>query len=149
MHVVLVDDDHLRAEATKQILVASVDIPENDIEIVTCESDFIWALDARWIDDPPDLFVIDVMLPWVDQPHPGMKPPPSRVLKEGYWRAGIRCAERVRATLGNHPAITVLTVIPRSKLTELAPLTKVSYLYKDERGHSLVDWARRALSKSS
>ena len=42
-----------------------------------------------------DLAIIDVMLRWAD-PSPDMKEPPPEVLEGGFFRAGIRCRNKLQ-----------------------------------------------------
>jgi hypothetical protein len=91
MYVVLVEDDHLQADWVESCLAEAFE--GLDIVRISTESAF-YAWLAGVGDDRPKVFIIDVMLRWAD-PGPDLKEPPAEVKENGFYRAGLRCQQRI------------------------------------------------------
>ncbi len=144
MHIVIAEDDYTQAEYCEESIRER--FPDVTISSVASEKEFRDALEGEWRSTPPDVFVIDVMLYWC-RPSRNISPPPPDVQHDGHYRAGIRCAQLVRDTLGAQPYIALLTVLARDSL--LSPLpSQVEYIRKRGRFVELVAWLER-LTKST
>ena len=93
LRLLLVEDDHLDSEWIINGLKAELGA---DIELVTCERDFVKRLEAI-VASPPDLVVFDVMLRWAppseEVEREGI---PADVLEGGFFTAGLRCVQRLQ-----------------------------------------------------
>lgn len=142
MNIILVEDDHLQAEWAR--LSFERYFRSVTVRRISTESEFYENLE-KFETSPPDLFVIDVMLRWTD-PSPTMQPPPEEVLKDGFYRAGLRC-ERKLAEQESTRSIPVIlyTVLEDIDLhPELGNLPKhVTYLRKDSDPTPLINQIRR------
>jgi CheY-like chemotaxis protein len=76
-----------------------------EVSAARTEKEFRERLDALRA-DPPDLVVMDMLLPW-DTPGPDMEPPPEDVRQAGYVAAGWRCVE----LLTRHPRTADVPVV--------------------------------------
>src|SRR5262249_17444212 len=103
-----VEDDHNQVKWIKDGLQQS--FPGVKIQVISTEFGFRQSL-PEILNDPPDIIVLDVMLRWAD-PEPDLEPPPDQVKKEGFYRAGLRCAKLLR----EQPATEKLPVILYSVL---------------------------------
>jgi DNA-binding response OmpR family regulator len=109
----VVEDDHLQEQVLSEELMDAY--PEARVESIDSESEF-----RRWFDQPgmgaPDVVVMDVMLRWSD-PSPNPPVQPKEVAEEGYYRAGLRCAQLMSADgrTANVPVV-LYTVLERSDL---------------------------------
>lgn len=92
MKIILIEDDFLQAEMMADLLRQEL---ESTVEIIRTEFDFCGQLEEIG-QNPPNVFVIDVMLRWTD-PGPVMTMQPRDVLDGGRERAGFRCQERLAA----------------------------------------------------
>jgi CheY-like chemotaxis protein len=112
--IVVVEDDHLQEGPLEDRLSSA--LPGAEVVTIPTEREFREALPmlcAR----PPDAVVMDVMLRW-DLPSPDLQPPPE-VLRDKYFRAGLRCAALLRA----EPPLRRVPVVLYSIL-ELADLQR-------------------------
>lgn len=91
MKILLVEDDHLQADWLRERLQQKFRTAK--IDLVRTEREFYVRLD-KMTEDPPDVVIIDVMLPW-EKPSPQQEPPPQEVREGGYQRAGIRCVRKL------------------------------------------------------
>jgi hypothetical protein len=144
MYIVLVEDDYLQAEWVESWLGEA--IQDLRIERISTESKFY-----SWLDEVadvqgsyPDVFIIDVMLRWAT-PSPTMKEPPDEVLANGFYRAGLRCKEKIieHEKISNTPII-LYTVLEELDL-EIALRDKTSnvvYLRKDSDSEPLIKMVR-------
>src|SRR5437764_1140450 len=130
MYIVLVEDDHLQAEWVESRLKAT--IPDVKVKKISTESEFYSQLDEI-ADARPDVFIIDVMLRWAD-PSPTMQDPPNEVLENGFYRAGLRCKEKIM----EHEKARGIPIILYTVLEELDlesalrnKPSNVAYLRKD------------------
>lgn len=89
MKMLIIEDDHRQAELIYHGLKRY--FPRANIDRISTESEFV----SRFEDianNPPDYVVLDVILRWTD-PSPEMDSTPAQIKKEGFHRAGLRCAK--------------------------------------------------------
>src|ERR671921_412520 len=112
-YIVIVEDDHLQEGPLSDSLSRA--IPGAELVTLTTEQEFRNFV-PRLRERPPDLIVMDVMLRWA-YPEPDAPPPPEDVIKEGFYRAGLRCARLLAddETLNDVPVI-LHTILERSDL---------------------------------
>lgn len=91
MKIILLEDDHLHAEAVSAELQRN--FPNCQVEHISTELQFRNRFNS-FTKNPPDLFIFDVMVRWTD-PSPDMVPIPKEIMDKGPWRAGLRCQEMV------------------------------------------------------
>ncbi len=142
MYIVLVEDDHLQAEWVESCLEAA--FRGVKVKKISTESEFYLQLDEI-SDARPDVFIIDVMLRWAD-PSPTMQEPPKEVKENGFYRAGLRCKEKIleNEKARNIPIIlyTVLEELDLEKaLQDKSP--NVAYLRKDSDSEPLIKMIRQ------
>jgi len=112
-YVVIVEDDHLQEGPLEEQLRDA--FPAARIETIPTEKEFRNRL-AAFRADPPDVVVMDVMLRW-EFPSPEPSPPPPDVARDGYYRAGMRCAELMRSDeLLRRVPIVFYTILERTDL---------------------------------
>jgi CheY-like chemotaxis protein len=102
MIVVLIDDDQAQADEIEAALArvcGGVEVKRHETE-----HDFCAAL-GRYEQDPPDVFIIDMMVPWTI-PSESQPPAPDEVRSGKYYTAGFRCLDRLAKT-------AVLCDVPR------------------------------------
>lgn len=129
MKLLIVEDDHLQAEWISEKL--SEAMPNAEITCIRTESQF-----RRNFEDiassAPEVVLMDVMLRWADVSL-DIPEPPEDVIKEKFYRAGLRC-QRLLAEDERTARIPIVfyTVLERTDLrNELANLpTQVQYLAK-------------------
>lgn len=144
MNIILVEDDHLQAEWAKSILEKA--FGSVLIKRISTESEFYANLET-FENSPPDLFVIDVMLRWTD-PRPNMQPPPEEVVKDGFYRAGLRCERKLseREKTRSIPVILYTVLEDIDLHPELGTLPHhVTYLRKDSDPTPLINQIRRSI----
>jgi CheY-like chemotaxis protein len=91
----VVEDDHLDAEAIRQGL--EVHFKRAEVVVMRTERDFCQAIESQ-SERRPDLIIIDVMLPWAfPEEEMTEEDIPRQVLEEGFYTAGLRCANRLKA----------------------------------------------------
>ena len=91
MKVLIIEDDYLDADFVYRNLKHAFRAVE--LDHIRTESEFLSRLDEI-VEDPPDIFIIDVMLPWAS-PSEHIIEPPREVIEEHYYRAGFRCQRRL------------------------------------------------------
>jgi hypothetical protein len=93
--IVWLEDDHIQREGTIPTLRRAV--PDMELDEVSSESEFVRRIN-EWTKNPPDLFMLDMMVRWTDYklPEDQRTPEPPRVREEGYSRAGVRCLDFLR-----------------------------------------------------
>ncbi len=110
------------------------------------ESEF-YSCFSSIIENPPDLILMDMMLRWTDPAPPDEMPPmPPAVKKEGYYRAGIRCTEKLMEAINRMDIpILLFTVLGQEYIEEdLASMSShesihISYLPKTARIKELLE----------
>jgi CheY-like chemotaxis protein len=90
MKILVIEDDPLQIEMIVEFLES---LPGNTVTVIQTELEFQERL-AEIEREPPDLFVIDVILRWTD-PQPNAQRPPKEVAEGGRERAGFRCHTRL------------------------------------------------------
>jgi CheY-like chemotaxis protein len=92
-YIVVVEDDHLQEGP----LIDQINdtFPGGRVKSIYTEHEFREQL-TELHHEIPDLVIMDVMLRWAD-PRPGNADPPEEVAREGFYRAGLRCAELIAA----------------------------------------------------
>jgi CheY-like chemotaxis protein len=146
-YILVVEDDHLQEGPLVDQLKEA--FPGGQIDSVCTEHEFRERLgDLRKV--APDLVVMDVMLRWAD-PKPNSMDPPDEVVQEGFYRAGLRCAELMAADnqLKDVPVI-LYTILEREDLERQGkPLAaNVTYMRKSADLDILLRKARE-LARSS
>jgi DNA-binding NarL/FixJ family response regulator len=115
--ILLVEDDHLQAHAIQSGLriLLQREYPYLVFTPISTESDLYNRFDEI-AEKGFDLAIIDVMLRWAD-PSPEMPDPPPAVVEGGFFRAGIRCKEKLQSDqrTSSIPVI-VYTVLDESRL---------------------------------
>lgn len=87
MNIVAVEDDYLQADWLKETL--EQEFSGCRVEVVPTESEFRKRI-GGWEANPPDLFIIDILLAWA-LPSREIPEPPADVAEGGFQRAGLRC----------------------------------------------------------
>lgn len=96
MKMLLVEDDYRQAE--QMINLLKKNFPNIHLLPVICtEYEFRQYIQENIRENPPDIVLLDVMLPWTD-PDDKMPEAPDDVEKGGFYRAGIRCKDILRQT---------------------------------------------------
>lgn len=93
MRIVSLEDDEPFWDLLNEALQSAFSNVE--VEWINSESDFYKRLPS-FVEDPPDLFLLDVMVKWADASI-DMPEPPAEVEVEKYFRAGLRCRRRLLA----------------------------------------------------
>src|SRR5215831_2096192 len=103
MNIVSLEDD----EPFWNLLKETLESEFGDIHLnwIHTESGFYERI-PDFIRNPPDLFLLDVMVKWADA-SAEMPIPPPEIEREKYFRAGLRCRRR----LLEHQAIASIPVI--------------------------------------
>ena len=145
MNMLLVEDDHLQARWIKEGLLRS--FPGATIEVISTELGFRSKL-QEMTEQVPDVFIMDVMLRWTD-PTPDLKPPPEEVRKEGFFRAGLRCARLLAEQPSTrHRPVILYSVLERSDIaSDLKDEPNVHHLRKDSTLEPLVRRIQELLAK--
>ena len=102
-YILVVEDDHLQEGPLVERLEAA--LPDCRIDSIRTEREFRERL-AGLRKDRPELVIMDVMLRW-DDPRPVAIEPPETVEREGFYRAGLRCAE----LMTNDPRLSSVPII--------------------------------------
>lgn len=147
MRIVLVEDDFTQADLIHARLQEA--FRRADIVRVRTEREFRTRI-KEFVKQPPDVFLIDVMLRWSD-PAPDWDSVPEEVEQQGFYRAGIRCARLVRENerIKNVPVI-FYTVLEHNDLADdITSLTgKLSHLRKESDARPLIQQIRAVTQKS-
>lgn len=90
-YILVVEDDHLQEGP----LVDEINdaFPGSRVKSIYTEREFREELTGLH-SEAPDLVIMDVMLRWAD-PRPNSPDPPEEVVRDGFYRAGLRCAELI------------------------------------------------------
>ena len=115
--ILLIEDDHLQAHGI-QAGVGNLlrrEYPHLVFETLSTESDFYERFDEI-AERGFDLAIVNVMLRWAD-PSPKMPEPPPDVVQGGFFRAGIRCKQKLQADPRTSSSPTIIyTVLDESRL---------------------------------
>jgi DNA-binding NarL/FixJ family response regulator len=119
-----------------------------DLELIwiDCESKF-YDLLPRLASSTPDIFLLDVMVKWAHAAEI-MPPAPENVKRDGYYRAGIRCREKLRQDLPEAKAIlfTVLDEHDVDEVTNGLPADTI-YVRKDTSFEALLAAIKKLTSR--
>ena len=129
MKIRLIEDDHIQAE----VICGDLDREfKTEVALIRTENEFRNCLSVLE-KDPPDVFIIDVMLRWED-PKPNFEMPPEEVREGGFYRAGLRCAKLLSGNrqMANIPVI-LYSVLEKEDLEhELGTLPpNITFLTKE------------------
>ncbi|MGA2148673.1 MAG: hypothetical protein ABSH49_27330 [Bryobacteraceae bacterium] len=83
--ILIIEDDQIQAEDLKH----SLERLGSPVEVISTEAQFRKRLKEADV-ERYSLAVVDMMLRWTD-PAPDMELPPSDVIEEGSYTAGLRC----------------------------------------------------------
>jgi CheY-like chemotaxis protein len=139
MLVWLVEENPFQAGSIQSVLKQA--FPDAEFERFGTESDFLAGL-AR-AKKPPTVVIMDVMLPWTQVPSVGevQKAPDGYEESGGFYRAGLRCIDRLHELESTRSVpVVLLTVLTNSDLDlERKRLPQgILYVSKREEPGSLV-----------
>jgi CheY-like chemotaxis protein len=143
MNILLVEDDPLQVEMLEELLRSR----DNSVTVIETELEFVERLDEIER-EPPDLFVVDVILRWTD-PQPNAQRPPREVIEGGRERAGFRCRARLLERTGTRelPVILYSHLDPSHFERQLQGLPNSTlYLQKDSDFTPLLDAIQKLTS---
>ena len=144
MRLILVEDDYLQSDLIVSLLKEN--LPAANIQLIETELGFREQL-AFLEKNPPDIFLIDIMLRWTD-PSPNIQPAPSEVLEEGFYLAGLRCQKLMADSivLSKTPVIfyTVLDRIDLEEKLKNLP-SHITHIAKDRDISILIGSIKRIL----
>ena len=113
MRIVLLEDNHLQAEVICRHLRENLRLHEEDIPCIKTERDFRKSLaEGAFESFQPDVFVLDVMVRWMDPEPDAEDDRPEDVKDEGYYKAGMRCARLLRDS-GCKTPIILFTIVEK------------------------------------
>jgi hypothetical protein len=114
--ILLIEDDHLQAQAIQVGLRALLEGEYNlTFEPVSTESEF-YAKFNDIVTRGFHLAIVDVMLRWAN-PSPEMPEPPPDVVEGGFFRAGIRCKQKLQSDPRTSSIpVVIYTVLDDSRL---------------------------------
>jgi CheY-like chemotaxis protein len=92
MRIVIAEDDKFQADQVVRDL--SEVFPEAAVTLFQTEKEFRDGLESIAM-DPPDIFILDIMMKWTDQ-RLDRNPAPPDVKAGKFHRAGFRCLELLR-----------------------------------------------------
>jgi hypothetical protein len=117
MRIVSLEDDEPFWDLMHEALLSA--FSNVQLEWINSESTFYKRV-PEFINSPPDLFLLDVMVKWADA-SPDMTEPPTEVEAEKYFRAGLRCHRKL---LKNDRTATIpvvlYTVLEQSDMNQAA-----------------------------
>lgn len=133
MNIILIEDDYLQANWLSEQL--SEAFQEATVEIIKTEHHFLRRVESI-VANPPDIFIIDVMLKWTN-PAPEMPPQPPKVEEEGFYRAGFRCQEKLQkyAKTRDVPVI-FYTILGEKDLEEELEKVSENVLHLQKQGNT-------------
>jgi DNA-binding response OmpR family regulator len=138
MKIISLEDDEPFWDLLKDELETK--FPNVSLQWIRTEADFYDRI-GDFVANPPDLFILDVMVKWAD-PVPEMPEPPENVEREKYYRAGLRCRKRLleRPATASVPVIllTVLEQVDMDKVAEDIPAGTV-FVAKSSDFRELID----------
>ena len=114
MKILIVEDDGIQATWALRSISGEL----AGVEVKTISTEYAFRCEFESIAaDCPQIVIMDVMLRWTD-PQPNMATPPAEVIREGPFRAGLRCARMLtqdRRTRGCF--ILLYSVLDRNDIT--------------------------------
>lgn len=131
MYFLIVEDDKLQFSFIKNAIKQGRHFSNSRVERIATESEFIDKLDSI-ATDRPDVILLDIMLRWTD-PSPQMTLPPPEIAEQGFFRAGVRCEQRLAADprTRNIPVIVYSILEKKDFEGQIRPRPEVRYLEKD------------------
>jgi len=118
MRLVIVEDDHMQSEVMVEAVRNAFPSAEIMPPIQTERAFYAW-LDTV-TEDLPDLFIIDIMLPWtttddiLGDPEQSI---PDQVRREGVYTAGLRCQARLQQkVMTRHLPVLLYSVLEQDDL---------------------------------
>lgn len=146
MRILLLEDQPLEQRSIADSLERA--FPSVVLECLRTEYEFRSRLEAI-TKDPPDIFIVDMMLPWTSVSE-DMAMPPEEVKTEGYYRAGLRC-QRLLATQEQTKDKTVIfyTVLERHDLDLEDRPPNVFHLRKESDHSALIQLIRASYSATA
>lgn len=145
--LVFLEDDPVQSEWLTEEL--REEFPDALIELITSEFAFRERIEA-FKSSGPDAFILDVMVRWT-KPSAEIEDPPIDAKIGGYYRAGIRCAELLRAQGINSP-ILLYTILENNDISadiqrlKEAKIKDVSYVRKESDPRELFKAIRNRIS---
>jgi DNA-binding NarL/FixJ family response regulator len=115
--ILLIEDDHLQAHGIQAGVrnLLQPEYPHLVFETLSTESDFYQRFDEI-AEKGFDLAIVDVMLRWAD-PSAEMPEPRPEVVEGGFFRAGIRCKQKLQSDPRTALIPTIIyTVLDESRL---------------------------------
>lgn len=116
MHCVLLDDDSVYCEELVKALEAEIPRLRGKIEVIPTEQDF-----RERLSNPErfsaDFFILDVMVHWADPSEEIL--PAEETVEGGYFRAGIRCLQRIQEWKSDMPVIVQSALEPEKILSNV------------------------------
>jgi DNA-binding NarL/FixJ family response regulator len=116
MRIVSLEDDEPFWDLLQEALTEA--FPGADLVWVRTESEFRQNV-KKFAAKPPDIFLLDVMVKWADAAE-DMPKPPAEVVKDGYFRAGLRCHKLLlENTITRSVPVVLFTVLERSDVEKV------------------------------
>ena len=131
MYFLIVEDDKLQFSYIKNGIRQGRNFSNSRIERIATEWEFIEKFEST-ATEKPDVILLDIMLRWTD-PTPSMTLPPPEIAEEGFFRAGVRCEQRlaVDPRTRNIPVIVYSILEKKDFEGEIRERPEVHYLEKD------------------
>ena len=146
MKILVVEDDWLEADLIRDRLRQA--FPKSALDFVRTEHEFRSRLDSIR-KDPPDIFIVDMMLRWAD-PSENMPEPPHDLLRDGYYRAGLRCQQLLaQYEETKNRTVILYTVLERQDLELEGQPHNVIHLRKESDPESLIRLIRASYSATT
>jgi DNA-binding NarL/FixJ family response regulator len=127
MLLLLVEDDPLQSSLIQEILKQEWN--KAVIEILETEAEFRAQIPSL-AERNPDVIIMDVMLRWT-QSSENIELMPEDVIRDGYFRAGLRC-QKLLVEAGINVPVILFTVLETRDLGDKMPIDdeNVAYLGK-------------------
>ena len=148
MRIVSLEDDEPFWDILKEAL--KEEFQDTEPEWIRTEFEFCGKL-SDFALAPPDIFLLDVMVKWSD-PAEVMPPVPQDVEREGYYRAGLRCRERLRRHLATSSVPVILfTVLEEQDIDQVTNGLPEDTYFVGKSGdfEELIKAIKRVTSRSS
>lgn len=133
MYFLIVEDDKFQYAHIKDAItrIRSFSKSKTRIERIATELEFIDKFESI-ATEKPDVILMDIMLRWTD-PAPDVKLPPPEIAEQGFFRAGVRCEQRLAGDPRTSDIpIIVYSILEKKDLEgEITQRPEVSYLEKD------------------
>jgi CheY-like chemotaxis protein len=141
VNILLVEDDHLEEELIRKSVEGELQRRNvvYRIIVIRTEKEFHDKVEMliRGV-DRPHLAIMDVMMPWTDIDEVEEARPTEEARRDGPFRAGLRCAERLHSLAPEIPVV-LYTILDRADLDgDIVSRRKVEYVRKDDDNARLV-----------